>query len=230
MAKYKVCDLVLDMSPRYSELGDRASLFLCEDKDADAFISLPEDEVTAQATRSGLDMPMAEYQLGSVKFCKALLGVGGFVLHASAVMYKGGVYLFSAPSGVGKSTHTRLWTETLDGARVINDDKPGIRIIDGVPYAYGTPWCGSGYLRTAEKGVIKALYFIRRNSFNHVKPMPADKVPYLFFESTMRPACKEEMDALFAVLDAFASKVPIFSLDCNMDKEAVFTALSAVEN
>lgn len=34
---------------------------------------------------------------------------GGFYLHSSAVELDGRAYLFSGKSGVGKSTHTRLW-------------------------------------------------------------------------------------------------------------------------
>lgn len=228
--KYRVCDLVLDMSPQYDELRDRASLFICDSTTAGYVISLPTEEVAAQAARNCLNLPLAEYQLSGAKFCKILLGVGGFVLHASAVLHRGGVYLFSAPSGVGKSTHARLWTENIEGARIINDDKPGIRITAAGVYAYGTPWCGSGHIHTADKAKVKALYFIRQSTRNHVKRISAKDIPYLLFESTMRPETDAEMDSLFASLDAFVKAIPIFSLDCNMEKEAVFTALTALEN
>ena len=43
---------------------------------------------------------------------------GGFYLHSSAVELDGRAYLFSGKSGVGKSTHTRLWQQIFgDGCR-----------------------------------------------------------------------------------------------------------------
>lgn len=229
MSVYKVADLVLDMCPRYCQLKDRAEPFLGDFGTVDISIPLEDGVIAAMAQRTGLDLPMAEYQYSCVEFCSSLLPFGGFVLHASAVLYKGGVFLFSAPSGVGKSTQASLWVQSLEDAVIINDDKPAIRVIDGVPYAYGTPWCGSGYIHANAMGPVKALYFIRRCGENRVKPMPADKVPYLIFESTMRPDGDGDMDALFKTLDAFVKNVPVFSLDCNMERDAVTTALSGLE-
>ncbi len=51
------------------------------------------------------------------------------MLHASAIVVGNSAYLFSASSGTGKSTHTKLWQECFgDKAVIINDDKPVIRI------------------------------------------------------------------------------------------------------
>lgn len=49
--------------------------------------------------------------------------------HCSALEMDGRAYLFTAPSGTGKSTHVRLWRQVF-GARVtvINDDKPLVRL------------------------------------------------------------------------------------------------------
>ncbi len=230
MAIYRVCDLNLNMSPRYNELLDRAAPFLSTSAPADIDICLTEEAIASLSQRTGLPLPLAEYQISCVEFCKGLLKYGGFVLHASAVLYKGGVYLFSAPSGIGKSTHAKLWVKNIEGAKIINDDKPAIRIINGIPYVYGTPWCGSGYERLNAKGVAKALYFIRRNSFNHVKPMDKSKTPYLLFESMMRPDDSQGMDALFSSLQTFLNTVPVLSLDCNLQDDAAFTALAAMED
>ena len=67
-----------------------------------------------------------------------------FLFHGSAIAVDGTAYLFTAKSGTGKSTHTRLWRELLgDRAVMVNDDKPLIRVnADGTAVAYGTPWDG----------------------------------------------------------------------------------------
>jgi hypothetical protein len=88
-----------------------------------------------------------EYMESARQFYVTLLYREGLYLHASAVELEGRVYLFSGDSGVGKSTHTRLWQQVFgESARIINDDKPALRYLDGVWYAYGTPWCGKEYI------------------------------------------------------------------------------------
>ena len=69
----------------------------------------------------------------------------------------GKAYVFTAKSGVGKTTHTKLWVEYFEGiASYINGDKPIIRCKDFVWYAYGTPWMGK------EKFEVKVLRRFRQ--------------------------------------------------------------------
>lgn len=75
------------------------------------------------------------------------------LFHGATIEYGGRAYVFTAPSGTGKTTHIRQWRRVL-GERVdiINGDKPLFRVDrDGEPLAeglagrviaYGTPWCG----------------------------------------------------------------------------------------
>lgn len=64
------------------------------------------------------------------------------LVHASVVGYDGGAYMFLGRSGTGKSTHSRLWLENIEGTYLLNDDNPVIRFIDGEVMAYGSPWSG----------------------------------------------------------------------------------------
>ena len=64
-------------------------------------------------------------------------------VHASCVRFEGKAYLFLGKSGTGKSTHSRMWLDALEGVELMNDDHPVIRIgSDGHPVAYGSPWSG----------------------------------------------------------------------------------------
>ena len=75
-------------------------------------------------------------------FYARLLQYDGMLLHASCVEKDGKAYLFSAKSGTGKSTHTHLWLRAFPDSRIINDDKPAVRRMDGTFYACGTPFSG----------------------------------------------------------------------------------------
>ena len=64
------------------------------------------------------------------------------LMHASVVSLEGKGYLMTAPSGTGKSTHTRLWRQCFDQCELVNDDNPVVRIEQGKAIVYGSPWSG----------------------------------------------------------------------------------------
>lgn len=52
-------------------------------------------------------------------------------------------YMFLGKSGTGKSTHSRLWIDTIKGVKLLNDDNPVVRVFqDGRVFVYGSPWSG----------------------------------------------------------------------------------------
>ncbi len=77
-----------------------------------------------------------------IAFSQAILRRDGISIHASAVAADGKAWLFLGKSGTGKSTHARLWLRNVPGSHLINDDNPAVRIVNGTPLAYGTPWSG----------------------------------------------------------------------------------------
>ena len=101
---------------------------------------------------------MPYVQSGSI-FYSHLVKFGGMMLHASAVALDGEAYLFSGPSGMGKSTHTRLWKQCFPEAEIFNDDKPALRELGGIWYAYGTPWCGKDGINKNMKVPLKPSAF-----------------------------------------------------------------------
>ena len=77
-----------------------------------------------------------------VMFGTVLLKHGAVAIHSSVIVAEGRGVLFLGESGTGKSTHTRLWRESIEGAKLLNDDSPIVRIVDGEVRVYGSPWSG----------------------------------------------------------------------------------------
>lgn len=229
MAVYFIGGLYVEMTPMYNELADRALPFLCnEATKVDMALTFDSAEIEKRARLYGFTLSLAEYQLSCELFCREVLRFNAFVLHASAVLLNGSVYMFSAPSGVGKSTHASIWKRCF-GAEVINDDKPLIRYQDGAFTAYGTPWCGSGFERLNKSGVVKALFFIKRATENRICFFESERALYLLLESMYRPADNADMDYLISSLDAFLKSTRILGLECNMQDGAARLALEAAE-
>ena len=52
-------------------------------------------------------------------------------------------FLFLGKSGTGKSTHSQLWINNIDGCELLNDDNPVLRVMDdGSVRVFGSPWSG----------------------------------------------------------------------------------------
>ncbi len=167
-----------------------------------------------------LSFDECEYLWSGEYFYEQLARFGGVMLHASCVEYKGKAYLFSAPSGTGKSTHTHLWIRYLPGSRIINDDKPALRLINNNVYAFGTPWSGTTD-ESINTGVpVAGIAFLKRGK-NKIERVKGETVLKEFFNETVRPLSKELMKPMLDTTDKILTGVPLYSLSCDMTREAV---------
>ena len=155
-------------------------------------------------------------------FYRDLLAFNGMMLHASAIELDGKAYLFSAPSGTGKSTHARLWQEVFgDRARLFNDDKPALRLIDSTWFAYGTPWCGKDGININMKAPLAGICFLKQGQQNVIRRLSGGDAITSVISQTLRkfkdPKNKERMLELVGRL---ISDVPIFELYNRPEPEA----------
>lgn len=155
------------------------------------------------------------------QFYSKLIRFGGMMLHASAVELNGEAYLFSGPSGIGKSTHSRLWTSLFPGATVFNDDKPALRLIDGVWYAYGTPWCGKDGINRNVKAPLKGICFLRRGESNSMRRLSTiEAIGAIFSQTQSRFANSEALGGLTTVIEQLIRDIPVYELVNTADEEA----------
>lgn len=143
----------------------------------------------------------------------------GFVFHGSAVAVDGQGFVFTAKSGTGKSTHTRLWREMLGGKAVmVNDDKPILRFLDETPMIYGTPWDGKEHLSRNIAVPLRAVCILERATDNRIREIPKAEALPMLIQQTYRPADPAAMAKTLALLDRLAVKY--YRLGCNMEPEA----------
>lgn len=93
------------------------------------------------------------------------------LIHAAAISKDGYGYAFTAASGTGKSTHADMWLKTVPGCQLLNDDNPVIRIIDGTPYIYGSPWSGKTTCYRRQKLRLGAIVRIDRAKENSIEEL-----------------------------------------------------------
>lgn len=153
----------------------------------------------------------------------------GLVFHSSTIDYNGKGIMFSADSGTGKSTHTGLWLKYYPAqTKIINDDSPLIRLVDGKPYVFGTPWSGKTDINDNVQAPLSAIVFLKRGE---------PKVEELTFDDAFKLFCKQSFILPFAPLflnyvttaDKLLRKIHMTSLYCDISKKSVDTIKGYLE-
>ena len=163
------------------------------------------------------------------RLVQALLQYDVLLFHGSCVAVDGEGYLFIAPSGTGKSTHTRLWREML-GARavMVNDDKPLLHVSERGVTVYGTPWNGKHRLSQNIAAPLRAVCVLQRAPENRIAPIPGvEAFSYLVRQSYRYENEADERRAL-ALLDLLTQQVGLYRLGCDQTPAAAETAWQAM--
>lgn len=144
-----------------------------------------------------------------------------FLFHGSAVAVDGLCYLFTAKSGTGKSTHTRLW-RTLLGERavMVNDDKPLIHADDNRTVVFGTPYNGKHRLSANIAVPLKAVCILERSNENRIRKITKDEAYTMLLQQSYRPADSQALIKTLALIDRMAEHTDFWRLGCNMDISA----------
>lgn len=221
MAVYKIAGLTVEYSCRFDLLKKRSEKYLCDEADAQIRLLLDENYyISRRAKFPTLSDEEIEYIGIGAMFYKELLLFDGMMIHASAVALNNDAYLFSAPSGTGKSTHTEGWLRVFSDALIINDDKPAVRKVNGRYYAFGTPFSGKNDISVNNGYPIKGICFLDRGENNIRKLNVKEAMPPLF-NQTIRPEDESKMDLLCQRAEALLSEVSFYAMLCDTSDEAV---------
>ena len=143
-------------------------------------------------------------------------------IHSSCIVYRNQAVLFLGESGTGKSTHTRLWREHIDGAVLLNDDSPMVRVEEGKVWVYGSPWSGKTPCYKAERYELKGCVRLSQAPYNRMR-----KLSVLEAYGAIHPSCAPEFaydDALYdevsRTIGEILSVVPVYHLECLPDEDA----------
>lgn len=215
----KIADLITEV-PEAGDLVPRCRDYRC-DGNLCADITIRTEDFRPNAWKSLTGNDYIYCESGS-HFHYQLLRHGGMMLHSSAVVVDGRAYLFSAPSGTGKSTHTRIWQQLMgERAKVINDDKPALRSIGGIWYAYGTPWCGKDGININARAPIAGICFLKQASENRIRRLSnAEAVRNIIWQTMRRFRLEENLDRMLANVDSLVRSVPVFELENRPEPEA----------
>ncbi len=149
-------------------ISDAAATLCCR-------MSANADFSVCQAEIYGHTFAQRNYGLNNaimMAYAFSTAALGTMLVHASVIRWDGKGYMMTAPSGTGKSTHTRLWYDNIPGCDLMNDDNPVVRIIDDKAFVYGSPWSGKTPCYKNTEAPIGGIARIRQRPENSIRRLP----------------------------------------------------------
>lgn len=241
MFKIKIANLVIGIENKYEYVRWLCREYETDTEKTDFCVSATEQEIAKEQKDRGEDGA----RLHSAGYCESiclyrsiclkLIDYDAFVMHSVALEMDGrAAYVFAAKSGVGKTTHVKLWLEEFGlRARVVNGDKPIYRFGKGSDgwklYACGTPWCGKERLGSNIMSPVKAICFLERGTENRIRRLEEGEVIGRIFHQLLMPREETAMNHFLDMIDRMLATVDCYLLRCNMEKEAAWVAYEGME-
>lgn len=165
-----------------------------------------------------------------IMFGIVIAPLGAIAIHSSVVVKEHEGVLCLGESGTGKSTHTRLWRENIEGSRLLNDDSPIVRMIDGKCIIYGSPWSGKTPCYVNKHVPARTFMRLSQAPYNKIHRLPA-----LSAIGAVLPSCPPAFaydnalqDHICNTVSEIISCTPVYHLECLPDAAAANLSYSTI--
>ena len=237
---YKIADVAIEIRSVYDGIHVYCKDYLW-DGPADITLTITEEDIDHEKLKSDRENEMegkppvnhsrryletlAVYR----KLADLLLDRDVFLFHGSAIAVDDRAVLFTAKSGTGKSTHTKLWRDRFgDRAVMINDDKPLLRVEGDGAVIYGTPWDGKHRISTNCKKPLEAICILERGEENQIRQISAREALPMLMQQSHRSTDPAAVAKMLQVINKLSTRVRFYRLKCNMDPEAAQVAYKGI--
>lgn len=176
---------------------------------------------TNMQVEDGVDIAILRFGIW-VMFGVVLCVNDAIAIHSSAIVVSNRCVLFLGESGTGKSTHTRLWIKHIDGAKLLNDDSPIVRVVNNEVMVYGSPWSGKTPCYKRESYPLAGLCRLEQAPYNKIETLAT--IPAI---GALLPSCPpifahDEVlqDRICTTVGRILRKVRAYRLACLPDEAA----------
>ncbi len=230
--KIKLADLTIDVQSQYPALYDFCEKYRSEDEGSAFLVSISPREIAEERKI----MPDPEFSESYLEECAALRKIGDrlplynrFLIHGAAITFEDRAYLFTAPSGTGKSSHILMWKKYLgEKVDIVNGDKCILSVAEDEIYVHSTPWAGKEKWNRNRKAKLGGICILRRGRENMIsRRKPGEILPELV-EQIFWPKQAEAAGRTLELLDSLVNLVPVYLLECDRSEDAVRRSFEAL--
>lgn len=230
--RYLIADIITEFSPKYEYLTRFSKPFLYRGENASQIKLALEGQFFSEICdkmNQNIGKDRCESYAYSCLFSREIINFGGILLHSSSLKLGDKSYLFLAPSGTGKSTHTSLWKKAFGSAvEMMNDDKTAVRKVNEVFYAYSTPFDGGSGVANNISAPIGGIVFIERGSENSVRKASQNEIISRIYSSFSGYKSYYNAHKLLSNIESLILSCDFYNLTCNTDISAAYIAYEAI--
>ncbi len=219
--------LKVNIQHRFDFMTEFCKKYIADFKTPDIYASADENSVLKEKEMvPAADIAVCESLCIYRSIAEQLPEYDRFVFHGAAIEYKGDAYLFTAPSGTGKTTHINLWHQYL-GSKVgiINGDKPIINVSDN-PVVYGTPWAGKEGLHKNVSAPLRAICILKQGKTNNIVRLATKDAVSHLMRQVYLPQNAAALSKTLQLLGIMLEKTQVYLLECDISKQAFDTAFN----
>lgn len=145
----------------------------------------------------------------------------GFLFHCSYIDWQNSAILFTAPSGVGKSTQAELWRRYRD-AKIINGDRAVVRLGEKGVEAWGVPFSGSSGISHRSCLPVKAIVCLSQAPKTTIRRLSGVRAFRSIWEGcSLHTWDRDDVTRCSETVLQVVSQIPVFHLACTPDESAV---------
>lgn len=174
----------------------------------------------------------AEYRLMVLILSRYLLPLKRCVCHAVAVRWKGLIWLFSAPSGVGKTTLYRNWKLCFgDDVEILSGDMPFLECRDdGSVWVHVSPWNGKENYHGAGSGQLGGILLLRQGKVNLMAQLTTSEAVLPVFRMFLVSLDSSSVVTQTAdMTERILRAVPVWSFENTGDSSSAFLSTKTLE-
>lgn len=142
-------------------------------------------------------------------------------LHSSQICYNNKGIVFTGPSGMGKTTQSKLW-EKYKNAEIVCNDRTIITKDNNKYKTYGLPIDGSSPIRSTESYDLAAIVVLEKNLDSKIEKMPASKaIASLMSQMIVSDWNSGNKENIINMIIELYQDIPVYKLSCTKDEKAV---------
>ena len=222
--------LNIGIKAEYNYIYDFCKEYMCDEK-PDFSVETTEEKIDAEIASVDFNPSRGYAECICIyrEIAQKLPEYNRCVFHGAVIEYNNQGFIFTAPSGTGKTTHISLWHKYLgEKMSIVNGDKPIIHIENGEATAYATPYAGKEKLQNHSFTKLKGICLIKRGTENRIERVNGgdyltEIVPQIFMPYEPAQALKT-----LELLDNLLASVPLYVLYCDISKQAFKTSFEAL--